>query len=108
MSWDFWMEVDVGGKEPLPVTGFENVTYNLSPMFYKAFGNGGIRRLNSKTGAECEPLLKKVLIEMKTNQTEYEALNPENGWGSYAEAIDLLARLLQWSVIAPKAIMRVS
>ena len=107
MSWDFLMEIDVGGEEPMLLSFEENATYNLSPMFYKAFGKEGIRGLNNKSGLECEPLIKKALVEMKTNQAEYELLNPKNGWGNYEGAIDLLVNLLRWSIIAPKAIMKV-
>jgi hypothetical protein len=44
MSWDFWLE-SVDGDE---LAGYDaNYTYNVSPMYYKAFAGGkGIRDLD--------------------------------------------------------------
>ena len=41
-----------------------NVTYNYSKHFYKVLGDGGIRSLYGKSGAESIPLLQNGIIQL--------------------------------------------
>jgi len=108
MSWDFWMEADVGGKEPVDIGFDANYTYNVSPMFYDAFNlEEGIRGLDKMLGDEAMPYLENAIIKMKENPKKYKAMNPSNGWGDYDTALELLEKLLGWCIEAPKAQMRV-
>lgn len=68
-----------------PATIYEsNITYNLSPMYYKAIDKEkGIRKLNDMTCKEALPIINGAIKDMIENKEEYEKLNPENGWGSY-------------------------
>lgn len=41
-----------------------NVTYNYSRHFYRVFGEGGIRSIYGKTGAESIPLLAGAIAQL--------------------------------------------
>ena len=71
-----------------------NVTYNVSPMFYKAFGGDGIKGFRGMSGKEALPFLVRGLDHMLRNKDEYEAMNPDNGWGSYSGAVELLQEMI--------------
>lgn len=38
-----------------------NITYNYAKLYYRAFGEKGIRTIYGKTGAESIPVLKKAI-----------------------------------------------
>jgi hypothetical protein len=54
----------VGGTNELSLS----ITYNYSKHFYRVFGEGGIRSIYGKTGAESLPLFKAA-IELLGNDT---------------------------------------
>ena len=109
MSWDFSMFIDAGGEKPMRLDGLEaNYTYNVHPMFARAFGGDGIRQLNNRTGAECITSLEQAIAAMEVEPAIYKAMNPPNGWGDYDSALNLLRELLRWSRLAPRARMVVS
>jgi len=47
-----------------------NVTYNYSEIFYKYFGEKGIRTIYGMTGAESILLFKNVINILKDDETE--------------------------------------
>ena len=71
-----------------------NITYNISPMYRKAFGGDGINDLNEILAEKAIPKIVKAIDEMANNKTEYEKLNPANGYGSYNGALSVLQKLL--------------
>lgn len=102
MSYDFGMRVDLGnGWKHLDY--WKNYTYNVSPMFRKAFGEKGINFIDGKTGEECLIKLLSGLANMENNKKEYEAMNPDNGWGCYDGAKEVIETLIKWAKEAPKA-----
>ena len=104
MSWDFYMEADLGGPHMVEVKEGLNYTYNVAPMYNKAI-EGGIRKLEGKKGKECIPILKKCIENMKADPVGYRALNPSNGWGDYEGALSVAENLLQWCEECPEAVM---
>ena len=125
MSYDIEMRVNTGGGATHALLGFEhNCTYNLAPMFEKAFATAGsegwfdkafggapgtgLRLLEGKTGAEALPLLEIAIKSMEAFPEEYKALNPSNGWGTYEGALETIQELLSWAVEAPLARFRVA
>lgn len=108
MSWDFSMDIDVGGKEPATVYDDLNYTCNVSSMYYDAIGGQGVRDLAGKLGSECIPILTAAIARMANDPTKYRAMNPKNGWGNYTGALKLLRALLRWCEEAPLATMRIA
>ena len=110
MSWDFDLVADVckhcgrGGESVYE----RNYTYNVSPMFYEAMGEGGIRQLDGLTGAECLEILDSGIEAMAADPDKYRALNPPNGWGDYDSALQMLREMRAACVEYPEAGMRIS
>lgn len=109
MSYDIYLEIDTGGKEKAQVGDWYSPTYNLSPMFCKAFGGDGVRELSGKSGKEAARMIHKALTDMmdpdKVN--DYKKLNPPNGWGDYDGAIEVLGKIMQDCISHPKATVHV-
>ena len=104
MSFDVGMEMDTGGEYPAGVGEWHNYTYNVSPMFYRAFpGDGGLRGIHGVTGAVAAPLINKAMEYMRDHMDEMRALNPSNGWGDADSALKFLAKIHEEAMEHPKA-----
>lgn len=109
MSWDFRMELDAGGEHPIDLPFDANMTYNVSKMYYDALKTeDGIRGLDGKMGKDCKSILESAIVRFIMNRELYKSWNPDNGWGDYDVALQLLHKLLEWCDQAPKATMRVT
>lgn len=108
MSWDAWIEIDTGGTDPAIVADLGDMTWNVSPMYYDAFGTEkGIRGLDRMIASDAVSLLNDVIITMKTNPDKYKAMNPTNKWGNYEVALKYLETIRDACDNNPKAILRV-
>ena len=47
-----------------------NVTYNYGQHLFRVLGDGGIRSIYGKTGAETIPILEKAIAELKDDTDE--------------------------------------
>lgn len=85
MSWDIVFKYDLGGDELATIeTKHLNYTYNCGPMFGKANNGIGLSEaLDGSIAKDAEILLRRVVCEMVNNPSDYQKLNPANGWGSY-------------------------
>jgi hypothetical protein len=111
MSHDAWMEIDTGGPEPARVAEIGNYTRNVSPMWRKAMTHAAGREMwiddtDGMTGEEAAPLFTTALGHMIRHPSEYEPLNPDNGWGSYEGAKEFMVRCAEACIRHPKATMR--
>ena len=79
------MSVDLSIRAKRDVEIYEaNITYNLSKMYYKAIDEElGLKKLKGMICKDALPIINNAINDMIKNKTEYEKLNPENGWGSY-------------------------
>ena len=41
-----------------------NITYNYAEHYYRVFGEGGVRSIYGKTGAESVPVLKSAIAQL--------------------------------------------
>ena len=106
MGWDFGMQADLGGEYLVDLPYDASYTYNVSKMYYDAFDlKDGIRGLHGKSGVECKPLLENAIKKFIDNRELYKSWNPENGWGDYDGALNLLHTLLRWCDESPNALM---
>jgi hypothetical protein len=103
MSYDVYMEVDVGGESPSRVSESFNYTSNVNPIWTKALGGEGLRDLEGMTGEKAQPFLVKAICHMAAHPEVYKPMEPENGWGNYHGAMNFLTRILQICQENPKA-----
>jgi len=105
MSYDIWFE-----HPDIPNALDRNYTSNCSPMWAKAIGvNLTLGELieTHPQAAELATYLEPALKEMATNPTEYETLNPANGWGDYDSALEYLWWILRNCWRYPNATVKV-
>ena len=105
MSYDYVIEMDAGGPEPIRVEG-RNYTYNVSAMFYDACERAGGEWLGSSGTANCgeiAPILEAAAKLIAEDAERYEPMNPPNGWGNRIDAAEYLGGMAQMCRLYPKA-----
>lgn len=111
MSYDIalFIDVDTGGPEPVRFWpgGPGDYTSNVSGMWAHALGYS-LSDLDGKKAGDCTADLKRAVADMIANPAVYEAMNPPNGWGDYAGALEYLRDLRDACVAHPKATVDVS
>jgi hypothetical protein len=105
MSYDIWLEADLGGPERIAVGTSWNYTSNCSAMWRKA--GADLAEFHGKTAAECAPVLAAGIAALKADPETYRAMNPGNGWGDYDTLVESLRRLLANFRAAPAAYVHV-
>lgn len=88
------MSYDINVRRYCPDILDINYTFNVSPMFRLALGGDGIKQLNNLGREECIELLESGIKHMEQNPEIYKKLNPENGWGNYEGALNVLSQIL--------------
>ena len=89
------MSYDINVRRYYPDILDINYTSNVSPMFRLALGKNGIKQLNDLSRKEYIELLENGIAHMEQNPEVYKKLNPENGWGDYEGALDVLVKILE-------------
>ena len=100
MSYDFWME-------ECDSTLDENYTSNVGCMFFEAFGEPGIRKINGLPGHQAAAQVLAALTRMAANPKKYRGMNPENGWGDFDGAVSLLMKLREEYLDHPHGVAKV-
>jgi hypothetical protein len=88
-----------------------NVTHNLNKMADAAGIYDALWRpdeIGIATAKQLVPLLRSGLERLRADPPRFEALNPENGWGSYKGFVPWVAAYLQACEEYPEATVRVS
>lgn len=107
MSYDIWLTIDTGGPEPAVVgMGSWNYTSNCGQMWRAA--GADLAEFAGRPAGECAAILRLAIGVMRGDPATYEAMNPENGWGSYDTLLPALDRLLADFEAHPNAIVTVS
>lgn len=81
-----------------------NLTYNLSPMLHAA-GMPSWRDLLGMRAKKAGQTWRKVVLELTRDPAKYRALNPENGWGRYEDALLVLSILVANCALHPDAVV---
>lgn len=105
MSYDIWLETDVGGAEPLQIGDNWNYTSNCGPM-WRAAGID-LAECHGRDAGGCAEGLGAAIAALKADPPRFQAMDPANGWGSYKTLVPALETLLHLFESAPKAIVRV-
>lgn len=84
-----------------------NYTYNVSPMWYVIYpDDNGMVQIDGMTGQESIEKLEHAILQMSSDPAKFQALNPENGWGSFNRFFYFLMKLLEAAREHPEAIWR--
>ena len=107
---DLYAEVNTGGDEPFCADIFDaNITHNLATMAHEAGIYECLWRPDEcgieVAGDLIEPL-QAALAAMKKEPSRFIALNPQNGWGSYAAFLPWIEALLEAARKHPLAKVR--
>ena len=109
MSYDIWLEVNVGGDEPVTLEDplpHWNYTSNMAPAWRAA--GADLADFDGKRADECLPLLEAALETMRANFADYSArFDAPNGWGSMDTLIPALEDLAAGFKRAPLAFVGV-
>lgn len=110
MSYDIWLEADLGGSEPVKVGNLDwNYTSNCVAMWRRAMPEtDGLAGMAGMTAREASAVLEKGIERMEANRWAYMELDPPSGWGSYATVVPALRQLLEAFRGAPDAKVAIS
>lgn len=97
MSYDIDLVIDTGAGRMATAAEIGNYTWNCRPMFEAAAADKypeiqSPHDLIGKTGAEALPILAHIVSRMEADPATYEAMNPDNGWGSYKTWLPFLRK----------------
>ena len=106
MSYDVWLEADLGGPEPVTIDSNINHTSNTSQMWRDA--GADIAEMHGKTASECLPDLQAAIADISANPGKYERHEAANGWGTVDTTLAFLRRIEALFLRAPKAKVVVS
>ena len=107
MSWDVWLETEVDGHAVELVDSI-NYTHNCNGMIRDAGFAEWPYELGGMTSAEFCAKLNDTLHTLRANRAKYEAMNPENGWGSYDSLLPVLTEILDKFSRFPSGEVKVS
>lgn len=107
MSYDLYLLIDTGGEHLTCVVELGNYTSNVGGMWAEALGYR-LGDLDGRNAADVIPDVTRAVKCMEADPAKYEAMNPDNGWGSYSGALAYLRSLLEGCIEHPKTQISVS
>jgi hypothetical protein len=109
MSYDFWMETDVGGHRALTLDGMQRLGVQLTASIVCSVfdSDDGLVALDHLTGAAALPLLRRAIGRLHTDPERYRRLGGAMGSLLLDRAVDLLQTMSAWCIKAPRATLRV-
>lgn len=111
MSWDIEFTINTGLLHEEIIGPHFNYTYNVSPMYYKAFegiSSEGFKRLNGMSGATASIALKHAIEIFKRDEKEFRKMNLDNKWSGYDGALYLLKQIKDYCDENPLVTVRIS
>jgi len=97
MSLDLWMaKPECPTCKHSETTENMNYTYNVSPMWYAIFPDDrNMIDIDGMTGEEANIQLKDALSCLVAEPKKFQAMEPENNWGSYHGFIIYIMNLIE-------------
>lgn len=78
------------------VGGDFNITYNVSPIWYKIFPDDtGMISIEGMTGKEAKKKLTFAHYKLTEYARELTKLEPANGWGSFNILLNFVEKLIE-------------
>lgn len=111
MSYDISLHayITTGGPEltEMEVADIGNYTSNVAAMWREALGHQ-LCDLDGRRAGDALNVVGMAVEAMEASPSEYEALSPSNGWGSYEGALAYLRRLRDACALHPNAQIHIS
>ena len=98
MSLDFYLDNNFGF----------NITHNLIPMWQKAGCYEALYLSEGKLAINILPSIESAICDMALNRKSYKAMDDENGWGTYEQALEFLQCVYELCTKHPTAIIEIS
>ena len=94
MSYWVYLRINTGGRNDAEIYS-RNMTSNVAPMWRKA--GIDLQECDGKPVTDVLPVLRAAVaaINDPSEYAAYKALEPSNGWGDYAGAVQFLEELLR-------------
>lgn len=110
MSIDISLYLPVNtGKDVIEWCCFDtNMTHNLAGMWRKAGCYDALYMSDGLRADRVTDAIREAVARMEASPITYEALNAENGWGTYEQALPWLRSVLAAFEEYPAAIIHVS
>jgi hypothetical protein len=105
MSYSIHLNIDTGWPEPARVGEDWGYTSNCSEMWCQAGADLGA--FDGQLAGKCATVLRSAIRVLESELDRFLAMNPPNGWGSYADLVPHLEKLLAWFETHPLATVRV-
>lgn len=102
MSYDFRLGAD---RTPF-YDG--NYTSNIYAIWSAASDGGDMVNLDGLYGWQAAAVIARTLVKLRAEPARFRALEPTNGWGSYAGFISFLENLRSVCAAHPRARLHVS
>lgn len=109
MSYDVSLEIDTGAGKTFGCPVF-NYTSNVSAIWRLALrgtGFDGLGAMDGRRAGDCLPAITTAISNMEINRSTYEEMQPANGWGNAAGALDALQILRRYCSDHPGTIIRI-
>ena len=104
----YWVSLCINtGKENKEVVDIGNMTSNIAPMYYDAFGKDW-KFINNQKCKDIIGFIEEAYLKMENNPDKYKAMNPSNGWGNYEGALEYLKSILKECEENPNCIISIS
>lgn len=109
MSYDIWLEADLGGEERTRLVTLDwNYTSNVAPMWRRAMPEtDGLTGMEEMNAGEAAAVLREGIARMEADPEPYRALNPENGWGDFDSQLTALRELAHACEASPQAVVAI-
>lgn len=106
MSYDIWLEADLGGDKPITIDWGLNHTSNTSRMWSEA--GADLAEMDGKLAGDCIAALETAISDLQGRPEHFNAMAPLSGWGTRESCIGFLVKVLDMFRAAPLAKVVVS
>jgi hypothetical protein len=102
------VSLDLDLEEVLPTDVFStNITHNVIPMWREAGVYDALYMSEGKRAGDFIEALDNGVEDMSAHPDKYRAMDADNGWGTYEQALPWLKEVRRKFLEHPNAIIRV-
>ncbi len=84
-----------------------NITHNVADMWRAAGCYGPLYEWEGRKAKDALSILRSALAMMQDEPAKFQAMNPDNGWGSYEDAKKWLSAAIDACAAQPESLIHV-